>query len=368
MLSSGPSRKTASWPTAIPWRTWRSRTAASSPFAIPRWPSSSTRAESPTSSGPASTRSPRRRCPILTYLMNWDKAFKSPFKSDVYYFSTRVQTDQRWGTATPITIRDKEFGAIRMRGYGIYAYKIADPKLFHQKISGTRDIYHVADLEGQLRNTIVARMTDTFAQSTVPFLDMAANQQALGDKDRRESEAVLRRFRPLARKLRGRKHLAAGRAAEDAGSAHQHEHDRRHGQVHAVPGGAIAARSRPRTKAEARRASAWAWAQASPWRQSMMNAMRPQEPGAPPAPQPGGALRSRRQRQPLHQVLRQLRQADSEVREILPRVRQRPESSGTPGKLGTSWASVRTVSGQPKSNGVPSFLPLELICVSLLKT
>src|SRR6201981_767857 len=120
--------------------------------------------------------------PILTYLMNWDKAFKSPFKSDVYYFSTRVQTNQRWGTATPITIRDKEFGAIRMRGYGIYAYKIADPKVFHQKISGTRDIYRVADLEGQLRTTIVARMTDTFAQSTVPFLDMAANQQALGEK------------------------------------------------------------------------------------------------------------------------------------------------------------------------------------------
>ena len=120
--------------------------------------------------------------PILTYLMNWDKAFKSPFKSDVYYFSTRVETNQRWGTATPITIRDKEFGAVRMRGYGIYAYKIADPKIFHQKISGTRDIYRVADLEGQLRNTIVARMTDTFAQSTVPFLDMAANQQVLGEK------------------------------------------------------------------------------------------------------------------------------------------------------------------------------------------
>jgi membrane protease subunit (stomatin/prohibitin family) len=120
--------------------------------------------------------------PILTYLMNWDKAFKSPFKSDVYYFSTRLQTNQRWGTATPITIRDKEFGAVRLRGYGIYAYKIADPKVFYQKVSGTRDIYGVGELEGQLRNTIVARMTDSFAQSSVPFLDMAANQAALGLK------------------------------------------------------------------------------------------------------------------------------------------------------------------------------------------
>src|SRR5262250_2793688 len=120
--------------------------------------------------------------PILTYLRNWDKAFKSPFKSDVYFFSARVQTDQHWGTPNPITIRDKEFGAIRLRGFGIYSYHLTDPKTFYSKISGTRDMYYVADLEGQLRNTIVASMTDAFANSNVPFLDMAANQAALGEK------------------------------------------------------------------------------------------------------------------------------------------------------------------------------------------
>jgi len=120
--------------------------------------------------------------PILTYIMNWDKAFKSPFKSDVYYFSSRLQVNQRWGTATPITIRDKEFGAVRMRAYGIYAYRISDPKLFYQKVSGTRDIYRVGDLEGQLRNTVIGRMTDMFGQSSIPFLDMAANQLELGQK------------------------------------------------------------------------------------------------------------------------------------------------------------------------------------------
>jgi membrane protease subunit (stomatin/prohibitin family) len=120
--------------------------------------------------------------PILTYLMNWDKKFQSPFKSDVYFFSTRIQTDQRWGTATPITIRDKEFGAVRLRGYGIYSWHIADPKVFYTKVSGTRELYTVPDLEGQLRNTIVGRMTGAFAESTIPFLDMAANQVELGNK------------------------------------------------------------------------------------------------------------------------------------------------------------------------------------------
>lgn len=119
--------------------------------------------------------------PILTYLRNWDKAFKSPFKSDVYFFSTRLQVNQHWGTPNPITIREKEFGAIRLRAFGIYSYKIADPKVFYQKISGTRDLYRVEDLEGQLRNTIIGRITDTFANSQVPFLDMAANQVTLSN-------------------------------------------------------------------------------------------------------------------------------------------------------------------------------------------
>ena len=120
--------------------------------------------------------------PVLTYIMNWDKLFQSPFKSDVYFFSTRMQVDQHWGTPQPITIRDKEFGAVRIRAFGIYSYHVGDPKVFYQKISGTRDEYKVAELEGQLRNTIIGTLTNTFAQSQVPFLDMAANQTQLGQK------------------------------------------------------------------------------------------------------------------------------------------------------------------------------------------
>jgi membrane protease subunit (stomatin/prohibitin family) len=120
--------------------------------------------------------------PILTNLMNWDKAFQSPFKSDVYFFSNRLQVNQRWGTPNPITIRDKEFGAVRLRAFGIYSYRLSDPRTFYTKVSGTRELYSVADIEGQLRNTIIGRMSDTFANSQVPFLDMAANQVALGQK------------------------------------------------------------------------------------------------------------------------------------------------------------------------------------------
>jgi membrane protease subunit (stomatin/prohibitin family) len=112
--------------------------------------------------------------------MNWDKLFKSPFKSDVYFFSTRMQTDQRWGTQNPITVRDKDFGMVRLRGHGIYSYHLVNPLVFHQKVSGTRAVYSVADHEGQLRNTIIGRVSDAFASSQIPFLDMAANLDELG--------------------------------------------------------------------------------------------------------------------------------------------------------------------------------------------
>jgi len=114
--------------------------------------------------------------PVLTYLKNWDKLFESPFKSDVYFFSTRQQVDQRWGTPQPITIRDPDFGAVRLRAFGNYSYAIADPRAFHTRISGTRENYTVAELDGQLRGLILQHISDAIAQSGLPFLDLAANQ------------------------------------------------------------------------------------------------------------------------------------------------------------------------------------------------
>ena len=75
-----------------------------------------------------------------------------------------------------MTIRDKDFGAVRLRAFGNYNYRIADPKKFHTEISGTRDTYTVADLDGQLRGLMLQHISDAVAQSGIAFLDLAANQ------------------------------------------------------------------------------------------------------------------------------------------------------------------------------------------------
>lgn len=136
--------------------------------------------------GPGMYKLTTQTLPVLTYLKNWDKLFESPFKSDVYFFSTRLQIGRKWGTAQPITIRDADFGMVRLRAFGLYSYKIVDPKLFYTEISGTRAEYTRDEVEEQLRNLLIATMTSTLGASSIPFLDMAANQtlmaQTIRDK------------------------------------------------------------------------------------------------------------------------------------------------------------------------------------------
>ena len=131
--------------------------------------------------GPGTYKLTTQTLPVLTYLKNWDKLFESPFKSDVYFFSTRQQLDQKWGTPQPITIRDADFGAVRLRAFGNYAFRVADPKLFHTEVSGTRERYTVGDVDGQLRGLVLQNISAAIAASGTPFLDLAANQLKFAD-------------------------------------------------------------------------------------------------------------------------------------------------------------------------------------------
>lgn len=120
--------------------------------------------------------------PLLTNLKNWDKLFESPFKSDVYFFNTKQQLARKWGTSQPVTVRDAEFGAVQLRSFGMYAYRISDPAKFFKEVSGVAAEYSGAELENQLRNIAITQLAAAFGSSGIPFLDMAANQVLLSQK------------------------------------------------------------------------------------------------------------------------------------------------------------------------------------------
>ncbi len=120
--------------------------------------------------------------PILTNLANWDKAFASPFKSDVYFFSQRERINLKWGTTQPVTIRDKELGPIRIRAFGSYSFRVDDVGPFSVKLMGTLEQVRDEDLEPQLRAAITTALATGLGGGDVPFLDLAANQTLLSQK------------------------------------------------------------------------------------------------------------------------------------------------------------------------------------------
>ena len=144
--------------------------------------------------GPGTHKLTTRTLPVLTNLQNWDKLFDSPYKSDVYFFSTRVQTGRKWGTPQPITIRDKDFDMIRVRAFGMFSYRIVDPRAFFTEISGTREAYTRDQVEDQLRGIMLATMATSLGTSQVAFLDMAANQALMAQQVRKDLELAFARY------------------------------------------------------------------------------------------------------------------------------------------------------------------------------
>ena len=113
--------------------------------------------------------------PLLTQIMSWGYGFKSPFVADVYFINTKQFTNERWGTSNPITMRDKDFGTIRLRGYGNYAFRVKDAALFMKELLGTNSTFTTDDISSYLKSIIVSSISDTIAESKIAALDIASN-------------------------------------------------------------------------------------------------------------------------------------------------------------------------------------------------
>ena len=119
--------------------------------------------------------------PVLTALLSWKYGFETPFKSEVYFVSTNRFTKQRWGTANPIMLRDPDFGAVRVRGYGTYSFRVKDPYVFMTELSGSHSTYRTEDISDHNRSMLVMAISDALGESGISVVDMAANLMELSD-------------------------------------------------------------------------------------------------------------------------------------------------------------------------------------------
>ncbi len=109
------------------------------------------------------------------------KAFsgQTPFKAEVYFVSLREFTDLKWGTPTPITIKDPELGMARVQARGSYAVQVTDPQLFVNKIVGTQGIYRTGDIQGFFRSMILTKLTDLVGEIGKSVIELAGMAEEL---------------------------------------------------------------------------------------------------------------------------------------------------------------------------------------------
>ncbi len=120
--------------------------------------------------------------PILSKILGWKYGFESPFKCEVYFVATRQWTDQKWGTQNPVMMRDPEFGPVRLRAFGSYAFKVTDPATFIKELVSTDPSFEAYEITNQFRNVIVSRFVDALAQAQLPVLDMVGNYEIISKK------------------------------------------------------------------------------------------------------------------------------------------------------------------------------------------
>ncbi len=132
-----------------------------------------------------------RNLPILSKLKAWPYGFNSPFKAEVYFFSLRNFTNLKWGTANPITLRDPEFGPVRVRAFGTYAMQIMDPKRMLEQLVSTDGLFQVDEISYQVRNMIVSAFATWLGRGGIPVLDLAARYHELGDTVRQAIQPSL---------------------------------------------------------------------------------------------------------------------------------------------------------------------------------
>ena len=120
--------------------------------------------------------------PIITKMLSLPTGFDSPIKADVYFVNMKQFTGQKWGTQNPIPMRDNEFGNIRLRGFGVYSFKVDDAKLFMREVFGTSEVYKTSDLAEQIKPMVLQGISDAIGESNISALDLAANYKEFGEK------------------------------------------------------------------------------------------------------------------------------------------------------------------------------------------
>ncbi|GIW04179.1 MAG: hypothetical protein KatS3mg059_0799 [Thermomicrobiales bacterium] len=206
--------------------------------------------------------------PLLTALIGLPFGGDSPFTAEVYFVSMREFTDLKWGTPQPLVYRDPDFGMVRLRAFGTYSMRVADPQLFVAQIVGARGVYTTSAIEEFLRSIIVNEINDLLGEAKTPLLDLPGLTRELADTAR---NALTDDFQRLGLQLTSFQIAAITpprRGAEAHRRALGHGGDRGYAHLHAISGCPGVARRGSESRCERRldRSRGWPGRRSNPRR------------------------------------------------------------------------------------------------------
>ena len=118
--------------------------------------------------------------PLLQKLINLPFGGKTPFTAEVWYINKTVKRNLKWGTMTPIKLKDPEWGVvIPVRAYGEYGIFIEDARNFMTQIIGTLHTADTETIQEYFTSLIITKVTDTVSKyiikEKVSVLDIPAH-------------------------------------------------------------------------------------------------------------------------------------------------------------------------------------------------
>jgi excisionase family DNA binding protein len=119
--------------------------------------------------------------PVLTKLASWKYGFESPFKADVYFLNARLFTGNKWGTTHPIMMHDDVLGVVRVRAFGTYDFRIANPRRFLSEVAGTDRDFTLDEFDGTMQSRVVSLFADAVASAKLPLPEIAGRYREVGE-------------------------------------------------------------------------------------------------------------------------------------------------------------------------------------------
>lgn len=132
--------------------------------------------------GPGTYTLNTQNLPLMSTLQGWRYGFNSPFRSEVYFVNTRPVTDLRWGTPTPITLRDPDFGMVQVRANGLCIVRVQNPPLFLRTVIGTDSAVDIDEVTELIRREISQALSELVLGTGVGAIDLQSRQTELSGK------------------------------------------------------------------------------------------------------------------------------------------------------------------------------------------